>query len=235
MRISLGRSSSPTIPITRRRLASSSSWPRCSRPTSSSNSRPTCSDCSPRALTSLPRTLDLGVREGLLDLAEVLVARSDERSHEVRARNDDGGRGLGRCHEVVELSALIATMVAARSVGADEAFEVAGGHEVPALDARGSRARGRGSTRWPGRASNSRSRTPASSPHHRAARIAQDVGVGEQRRTRPVLGVDPGEHPVGAARRPPRASRRRRDRWVHTDQPGTSRRISSVRLPSAAP
>jgi hypothetical protein len=57
--------------------------------------------------------VDLGVREGSLDLAEVLISRSDERLDEVRARNDDGGRGLGRCHEVSEQSALIPTMVAA--------------------------------------------------------------------------------------------------------------------------
>ena len=57
------------------------------------------------------------LREGLLDLAEVLVAGADERRHEVRARNDDGGRGLGRCHEVGEQSALIGEMVAAAPAG----------------------------------------------------------------------------------------------------------------------
>ena len=50
--------------------------------------------------------VDLGARERLLDLAEVLVAWTDERRHAVRAGDDDGGRGLGRRHEVPEQSVL---------------------------------------------------------------------------------------------------------------------------------
>ena len=41
---------------------------------------------------------DVGVGEPTFDLAEVLIARAEQRCHQVRAGNDDGGRGVGRRH-----------------------------------------------------------------------------------------------------------------------------------------
>jgi hypothetical protein len=39
-----------------------------------------------------------GLGERLLDLAQVLVARAEQRSHQVRARDDDGDGRVGRGH-----------------------------------------------------------------------------------------------------------------------------------------
>jgi hypothetical protein len=41
---------------------------------------------------------DVGVGEPTFDLAEVLIARTQQRCHQVRSRNNDGGRGVGRRH-----------------------------------------------------------------------------------------------------------------------------------------
>ena len=63
--------------------------------------------------------VDVRRREGRLDLTQVLIARTDQRRHEVRAGDDDRGRGLGRCHAVVRTgqpSAVTITMVAAGPV-----------------------------------------------------------------------------------------------------------------------
>ena len=56
--------------------------------------------------------LDLRARERRLDLAEMFVTGADERRHEMRARDDDSGRGVGCRHEIAELSALTGGMVA---------------------------------------------------------------------------------------------------------------------------
>ena len=80
-----------------------------------------CSDRSPGTDDLVAAHVDLGAREGRLDLAQVPIAGTDECGHQVRARNDDGGRGLGRRHAVVvrtccaEPSAVTAAMVAAGS------------------------------------------------------------------------------------------------------------------------
>ena len=179
-------------------------------------------------MTSLPRTWISVSREGLLDLAEVLIARSDERRHEVRARNDDGGRGLGRCHEVGELSALIAEMVAAGPAVPMKRSRSPIGDQVPALDHRVLALVAE--DRHAGRVEREHAaRSPASSPHQRAARIRR-MWAWANSTTRRSSAASPGEHPVGPARRRRSSDSPPSSGWVHTDQPGIGWRISSVAL-----
>ena len=191
---------------------SSSSWPRWSRPTSSSNRRADLLGLARRAAcTSLPRTLISVLGEGVLDLAEVLVAGTDERRHQVRARDDDGGGVVG-----------VAVMKSPRAVRAHVADQRSCSAPTPTLDQRAPglsrvpagwracpgwpcstarspacRARGR-APRWPPAPSSGAAPPPGGKPHQRAPRMRSRWAWANST-TVPSAVAEPGEDPIDPA------------------------------------